>query len=77
MVARYSHHSRRYSDFVARFEIIQGQLQNHLETFDKRFEMLKEQNKYLIKGMELTGERQYIHNVSQIRKENYLEEDDL
>ena len=38
MVARYSHHSRRYSDFVARFEIVQGQLQSHLETFDKRFD---------------------------------------
>lgn len=61
------------TDFVPDLAFVK----NKIRTFDKRFEMLKEQNKYLIKGMELTGERQYIHNVSQIRKENYLEEDDL
>lgn len=60
------------TDFVPDLAFVK----NKIRTFDKRFEMLKEQNKYLIKGMELTGERQYIHNVSQIRKENYLEEDD-
>lgn len=61
------------TDFVPDLAFVK----NKIRTFDKRFEMLKEQNKYLIKGMELTGERQYIHNVSKIRKENYLEEDDL
>ena len=38
MVARYSHHSRRYSDFVARFEIVQSKFQSDLETLDKRFD---------------------------------------
>lgn len=43
----------------------------------QKFRRIQTVSSRMVVQMELTGERQYIHNVSQIRKENYLEEDDL